>query len=104
MTLYYAPIVHNWHQYLDKGNLFLDSDVTDKTDTVEILYFDSDVDEIMLIEWYEEEIEALEPPDDWIGMEGDFELDDFSFTEVEKELPMEWSEAAQKIILRRTDE
>lgn len=58
------PIVNQWYRHLDKGRQFQVTAIDDEEDTVEIQYFDGDVEEIDLDSWYELDIEPIEPPED----------------------------------------
>jgi hypothetical protein len=61
-----APVVGKW--YGRPGGDSFEVVAVDRDDrTVEIQYFDGTLEELDLDEWREEEIEAVEPPEDWTG-------------------------------------
>ncbi len=61
------PIVGNWYEHLDKGQLFRVVAVDELNETVEIQYFDGDLEELDLDNWMELDIEPAEEPEDWSG-------------------------------------
>jgi len=61
-----APVIGKW--YARPGGESFEIVAIDNDDrTVEIQYFDGTVEEIDLDEWQQEEIQAVEPPEDWTG-------------------------------------
>lgn len=75
------PVVERWYRHLDKGETFqvvaLDADAG----VIGIEYFDGDLDEVALEDWYGLEIEPCEPPEDWTGPVDDVERDDLGYSE-----------------------
>lgn len=66
MATAYEPRIGDWYRTVAGENfeiVALDPD----DETLEIQYFDGTVEEIDLDTWYELEIEASEPPEDWSG-------------------------------------
>lgn len=61
------PIVGNWYEHLDKGQLFRVIAIDELNETVEIQYFDGDLEELDLDDWLELDIEPAEEPEDWSG-------------------------------------
>lgn len=74
MTTETDPIVGQWYSHLDKGQEFVVVAVDE--DTVEIQNFDGNIEEIEVNDWYEIELELIEPPEDWTGPLDDVERDD----------------------------
>lgn len=89
------PVVGQWYEHLDKGQKFevvaLDEDVG----TVDIQYFDGDLDELDLDTWYELEIQMSETPEDWTGPVDNVPKDDLGYTETAM-TEEDWSEAGQE--------
>jgi len=75
------PIQGNWYRDLDKDEEFFVIDVYEDDGIVEIQHYDGDVEEIELDAWYDLNIEAVEPPDDWVGPYDDVEKDDLGYEE-----------------------
>lgn len=61
------PIVGNWYCNRDNDSEFEVVAVDEDAQTVEIQYFDGEVDELDLDAWYDLPIESIAPPDDWSG-------------------------------------
>ena len=70
------PIEGNWYQDLDKERDFMVLDVNKREGTVDIQYFDGDIEELEMEEWEEMDLEEIEPPEDWTGPLDDLESDD----------------------------
>ena len=70
------PIEGNWYQHLDKERDFMVVDVNQREGTVDIQYFDGDIEELEMEEWEEMDLEEIEPPEDWTGPLDDLEADD----------------------------
>ena len=75
------PIQGNWYRDLDKDEEFFVIDVYEDDGIVEIQHYDGDVEEIELDAWYDLNIEAVEPPGDWVGPYDDVEKDDLGYEE-----------------------
>lgn len=87
MTTDADPVVRNWYQHLDKGQKFEVIEVDEDRGIVEIQYFDGDLDAVDLDEWYEQEIEPIEAPEDWTGPMDDIERDETDSGEEEWSRP-----------------
>lgn len=61
------PIVSTWYKHLDKGQDFQVVAVDENDLVVEIQYFDGDVEEIDLDDWYLMDLEQIESPEDISG-------------------------------------
>src|ERR671914_772000 len=85
------PIVGIWYEHLDKDQKFEIIEIDKVSRHVEIQYFDGDLDMIDLDEWYELDIEPIEPPEDWTGPVDDIERDDLGYTETDMDAA-EWSD------------
>ncbi len=81
MPFIHKPIVDQWYRHLDKGGNFRVVAMDDAEHTIEIQYFDGDVEEIDLENWYPMDIEPIEPPEDWTGPMDDIERDDLGYNE-----------------------
>jgi hypothetical protein len=88
MTTEVDPIVGRWYQNLENNQKFLVIEADEYKETVEIQYFDGDLDQIDLEEWFNMELDAIEPPEDWTGPVDEIEGDDLEYTGGEEE---DWS-------------
>jgi hypothetical protein len=70
------PIEGNWYHHIDREQDFMVVDVNEKEGTVDIQYFDGDIEELEMEEWEEMDLEEIEPPEDWTGPLDDLEADD----------------------------
>jgi len=75
------PVLGNWYRHLDKGYEFQVVAYDDADGVVEIQHFDGDVEALELDEWYDMELETIEPPEEWAGPIDDFESDDTGYSE-----------------------
>jgi len=73
------PIEGNWYHYLDREKDFMVVDVNKREGTVDIQYFDGDIEELEMEEWEDMDLEEIEPPEDWTGPLDDLESDDLDF-------------------------
>lgn len=75
------PVLGNWYKHLDKGYEFQVVAYDETDGVVEIQHYDGDVEALELDDWYEMELEHIEPPEDWAGSADDFESDDSGYSE-----------------------
>ena len=75
------PIVGNWYRNLEDQRDFEVVALDESTQTVEIQYFEGEVEELDMDGWYDLVLEAREPPDDWSGPFDDLEPDDLGYTD-----------------------
>ena len=73
------PIEGHWYRHLDRDQDFMVVDVNENEGTVDIQYFDGDIEELEMEEWEEMDLEEIEPPEDWSGPLDDLEADDLGF-------------------------
>lgn len=73
------PIEGNWYHHLDRNIDFMVLDVNLREGTVDIQYFDGDIEELEMEEWEEMDLEETEPPEDWTGPLDDLESDDLGY-------------------------
>jgi len=60
------PVIGDWYQNVG-GETFEIVAVDEDEKTLEIQYFDGTIEEIDFDTWYEMEVSAVEPPEDWSG-------------------------------------
>ena len=73
------PIEGNWYHHINTGQDFMVVDVNEAEGTVDIQYFDGNLEELELEEWEEMDLEEIEPPEDWTGPLDELERDDRGF-------------------------
>ena len=73
------PIVGNWYKNVEEETEFEVVAVDEDAQTVEIQYFEGEVEEIDLDSWYEMVLEPIEPPEDWSGAYDQMEPDDLDY-------------------------
>ncbi|HHW78266.1 MAG TPA: hypothetical protein GX399_14765 [Xanthomonadaceae bacterium] len=77
------PIIGNWYRNQETGNDFEVVALDEDAQTVEIQYFDGELEEFDLDAWYELPIDPIEAPEDWSGPFDEMEPDDLGFDEEE---------------------
>jgi hypothetical protein len=70
------PVVGSWYRLVDKGDLFRVVGVDGDNDTVEVRWFDGDVEELDTGGWFEMDLEQAEAPEGWTDSGEDLEDDD----------------------------
>ena len=78
-----APVLGNWYKHLDKGYEFQVVAYDETDGVVEIQHYDGDVEALEVDDWYEMELEHIEPPDEWAATADDFESDDPDYSETD---------------------
>ena len=68
------PVVGNWYQDMEKLTTFEVVALDEDEGTVEIQYYEGEVEEIDIDDWYEMTLEKASEPDDW--SEEDEELEE----------------------------
>ena len=90
------PIVGNWYQHLDKGQLFRIVAIDDANKVVEIQNIDGNLDEIEFNQWKDLDIELAEEPENFSGPYDVGELDDYG-TEITDTSKSDWDESFEEI-------
>jgi hypothetical protein len=75
------PIVGNWYKNLEDETRFEVVALDESAQTVEIQYFDGEVEELDLDTWYELGLEAIEAPEDWSGAYDGLDPDDLGYSD-----------------------
>ena len=74
-------MVNHWYRNVERDDAFQVVVCDEQQETVEIQYFDGDLEEIDLEAWNAMELEAIEPPEDWTGSIDGIEADDLGYTD-----------------------
>lgn len=77
----FEPLVNQWYRNVEQGHEFQVIARDEEQETVEIQYFDGDLEEIDLEAWNAMELEPIEPPEDWTGSIDEIEADDLRYTD-----------------------
>ncbi|MCP5158014.1 MAG: hypothetical protein H6975_01155 [Gammaproteobacteria bacterium] len=77
------PIIGNWYRNQETGNDFEVVALDEDAQTIEIQYFDGELEELDLDAWYELPIDPIEAPEDWSGPFDEMEADDLGYEEDE---------------------
>ncbi len=83
------PILGNWYQHLDKGQLFRVVAIDEDNEVIEIQHFDGDLDEVEMSLWREMDIDLAEEPENFSGPYDVGELDDYG-TEITDTARSDW--------------
>ena len=103
MAIEASPIVDTWYKHLDKGEKFQVVAVDNNDYMIEIQYFDGDVEEIDLDDWYSMDIEQIESPEDISGALDVSEMDDLG-SYVSDSATDDWEGAAYEFKGYQSDE
>jgi hypothetical protein len=75
------PTVGTWYRNQESDRTFEVVAIDEDEGTVEIQYFESEVEELDIDSWYDMDLEIAAEPEDWSGPYDDLERDDFGDTE-----------------------
>ncbi len=73
------PIIGNWYRNEETGDDFEVVAIDEDAQTIEIQYFEGELEELDLDAWYELPIESIEAPEDWSGPYDDMDSDDLGY-------------------------
>ena len=75
------PIVGEWYEQLGKGQAFQVVAVNDDAETIEIQYFDGDIEEFTLEEWYDLDVVTTVEPEDFAGPYDNMDAEDMGYSD-----------------------
>ena len=90
------PIVGKWYQHLDKGQRFLIVAFDKGEGLIETQHFDGDLEEILLENWYQQDLDLAEAPESWSGALDIGTKDDYG-TEVTDTDISDWTDPLQEL-------
>lgn len=76
-----TPMPGDWFEHTDKGQRFTVIDVDEERSRIEVQYFDGDIDEFDMDDWYALEILPIDSPEDWTGPIDSIEPDELDYAE-----------------------
>ena len=96
MTSEADPIIDAWYHYPAKAQKFKVTALDEQNATVEIQYFDGNIDEIDIDNWYGLATERIAAPEYWTGPMDNTEKDDLNpvGTEMQRE---DWDAPYQEV-------
>ncbi|MBL8249364.1 MAG: hypothetical protein JNK95_13490 [Candidatus Competibacter sp.] len=98
------PIIGNWYRNQETGNDFEVVALDEDAQTIEIQYFDGELEELDLDAWYELPIESIEAPEDWSGPFDEMESDDLGYDKDEDAVKDEDEVSDEEDLLADRDE
>jgi hypothetical protein len=75
------PEIGAWYARSDKGGEFKVVALNEESQTVEVQYFDGDIEEFTLEEWWELELIRAVEPEDFAGPYDNLGADDMGYSE-----------------------
>ncbi|MCC7219698.1 MAG: hypothetical protein IT490_03095 [Candidatus Contendobacter sp.] len=97
------PIIGSWYRNQETGNDFEVVALDEDAQTIEIQYFDGEIEELDLDDWYELAIEAIEPPEDDTGPFDQIAVDDLDYDEGDEDEGKEFSDEDDLLVDRDED-
>lgn len=76
MAIPRKPKVDNWYEDAEDGRSFRIVAIDEDDGTIEVQYFDGDVEEFDTDTWYQMDLTQRAEPEDWSGPFDDLERDD----------------------------
>lgn len=94
------PLVGQWYQRADKGEIFQVTGIDEESGTIEVQTFDGDLDEIDAESWRALPLTLAEQPEDWTGPVDDVEVDDLGYSQTDMRAE-DWEEPLQPLAGRQ---
>lgn len=88
------PQIGQWYAHRDKGERFQVTAIDEASRSIELQYFDGDLDEVDENAWYAMSLDRIEPPEDCTGVLDDVETDDLGYSETDMS-ERDWQEPLQ---------
>ena len=86
----FSPVIDQWYQYVDGGELMRVVAIDKAEGLIEIQKFDGNIEELDEEAWGELDIQLAEPPEDWTGPYDDADLDEQGESSMQSELISDW--------------
>lgn len=90
------PRIDDWYEDAEDGRSFRIVAIDDDAATVEVQYFDGDVEEFDIDTWYQLDLSPVAEPEDWSGPFDDLEQDDLGET-YRSNRPEDWNGPADEM-------
>ena len=85
----FSPVIDQWYQYVDGGELMRVVAIDKAEGLIEIQKFDGNIEELDEEAWGELDIQLAEPPEDWTGPYDGADLDEQDES-MQSELISDW--------------
>lgn len=95
MTVFRKPVVDSWYED-GRGRKFTIVAMDADEGTIELQFFEGEVEEVEMVDWYQLQPQQIPPPEDWSGPFDDLVSDDFGDTEKPKH-PEDWNGPANEM-------
>ncbi len=76
-----TPRIDQWYPDPKSDRSFTVIDFDEEEGSIEIQYFDGELDQLDMEEWEEMSLEEVEQPEDWTGPMDEVERDDLGYDE-----------------------
>lgn len=96
MQEHYGPTINDWFRNREENRIFKVVATDEDSKTIEIQYFESDIEELDFDTWNELHLEPVAEPEDWSGPFDDLLADDMGDTDRPKH-PDNWSDPLNDI-------
>jgi len=87
----YEPVINDWFRNREENRIFKVVAIDADSQTIEIQYFESDIEELDFDNWHELYLEPAAEPEDWSGPFDDLVADDMGDTDAAMR-PDNWSD------------
>lgn len=81
------PVVGNWYKDVENNLIFKVVAIDESSDSIEVQYFNGDIDEYDTESWYNSTFDYIEEPEDWSAPFDDLEKDDLGYTDPDQHSP-----------------
>jgi len=85
------PVINEWYRNREEDRIFKVVAIDEDSETIEIQYFDSDIEELDFDTWNALYLEPVPEPEDWTGPYDDLVADDMGDTDIPMQ-PDNWSD------------
>ncbi len=96
MQEHYEPTINDWFRNREENRIFKVVATDEDSETIEIQYFESDIEELDFETWNELHLVPVAEPEDWSGPFDDLLADDMGDTDSPKH-PDNWSDPLDDI-------
>ena len=80
-----SPVIGQWYRLpdADKGQIFQVIDIDDAEQSVEVQYFDGNIEELPTDAWHTRVFESCAAPEDWTGPYDNIRRDDLGYSDTD---------------------
>ncbi len=81
------PVIGNWYKDVENNLIFKVVAIDESADSIEVQYFNGDIDEYDTESWYNSTFDYIEEPEDWSAPFDDLEKDDLGYSDPDLHSP-----------------